>query len=143
VLSTLWAASPVRAVPPGTDISNTAFADFDVGGTTISVTSNSVVTTTVGARTDAVAEFMRYDVALGTPEFVDDGQQCSTSGGVGGPFGPMPDPIDGSGAQINLDALVELLPNSSFGGGEAAFVRITDSDQNIDPAALESIELRY
>jgi hypothetical protein len=133
----------VGAVPPGTDITNTAIADYEMGGSTISVASNSVVTTTVGARTDAVAEFMRYDVALGTPEFVDDGQLCSSSGDVSGPFGPMPDPVDGSGSQINLDALVGLLPNSSFGGGEAAFVRITDPDQNVDPAVLESVQVRY
>jgi len=134
---------PALAVPPGTDISNVAVATFDLGGAPVVVSSNIEVTTTVAARTSGALEFLRYDPSLGTPENVDSGQLCSTSGATGGPYVPMPNPTDGSGSNLDLSSPLPLRSGVMFMAGDPAFARVTDLDQNLDPLVVESVELRY
>ena len=57
----------VHAVPAGTVINNTASATFNGGNT---VTSNTVTTITIVARTPSNIELLRYAPASGTAQAV-------------------------------------------------------------------------
>ncbi len=142
VLAMTCLAAPASAVPPGTDILNTAEATFTQGGTPTTVPSNTVITTTVVQRTPSDVEFYQYVPGPGTPTNIEPGQQCSTSGASSGPFVPMPPVTDSGGTPINLSSPVDLYPNDLFRTGEPVFLQLTDLDQNLDPATAESITLR-
>ncbi len=73
---------------------------------------------------------------------IEAGQQCSTTGTASGPFVPMPPITSSGGTAVNLSAPVGLLPNNLFRTGEPVFLHVTDLDQNLDPAVVESVNLR-
>lgn len=134
----LLTAAPAWAqTAPGTTISNTAYTDYSTStGQPRSVASNAVDIATVAARTDAVAEFIRVAPAGGTPSTVP-AVVCLT-GGTGVTL-PLPNGPDGtpiaSGQAIALDG------TAFYGAGETAFLRVDDRDQNVDSAALDTIEV--
>lgn len=143
LLSVLGSSNVASALAPGTDIENVATASYSTGGPAILVSSNTVLTTTVVARTAATIEYLRYDPLLGSPLSVDSSQLCSTSGMLGGPFVPMPNPTDGSGSNLDLSAPLPLRPGALYLAGEPVFVEVRDFDQNLDAFAIESVEVRY
>lgn len=143
MMALLTISSPAFAVPPGTVISNIANANFDVSGAPLSSTSNTASMTTVVARSSAAIELLQQDSFSGTPEDVDPNQLCSTTGAYGGPYVPMPNPSNTSGAAIDLNSPVQLGSAPAYRSGQAVFARVTDTDQNLDPALVESIEVQY
>lgn len=135
----LLAGTAAAATPPGTVVTNTAVASYQISGTP--VTSSGAVTITTAARTPAVVEFLTYAPGSGTPTPVQP-TLCSTSGGPGGPFvpssGPTLLPLAGGGT-LAVPGTYPLNPAALYSGGEPVFVRVTDHDQNLDPLLAETI----
>ena len=142
LLSLLLMPALVHAVPAGTVISNTAQADYSLGVTPKTATSNLVSTTTVALRTNAVVELLQYSAAAGSTETLSI-TEYSTSGLPAGPFAPLAAPTPfGSATPINLAAPVPVVPATIYHQGEPIIMRLTDADQNLDPSLAETILVR-
>ena len=91
-------------LPPGTVISNTALATYNLGATSgILSSSNTVTTTTVIVRTPSTLEYMQYAPAVASAEQISvSATAYSTTGTNSGPFVPLPPPIP-SGSSTPLD----------------------------------------
>ena len=140
ILLALSAGTVLAATPPNTVITNTATASYAVAGEPVGVTG-SVTVTTVG-RTPSTVQFMQY-VAPGAPplgsvEAVAPAQ-CSTSGSVAGPFVPSSGPTPIGGSTLATPGNFRLAPTTYYGDGEPVFVKLTDLDQNRDPAVAETV----
>jgi uncharacterized repeat protein (TIGR01451 family) len=133
-----WAVTPA-----GTVISNTATARYSPGaaGSPVMVTSNTATVTTTVRRTPSVLEILQYAPTAPTavPTVVSP-TDYSTSGTSGGPFAALPPPVQfPSGTPINLGVPVPLVADSLYHAGEPVFIRLTDLDQNLDPAVIETV----
>ena len=122
--------------PPGTAIPNTAAARYDVGSTTgIVRSSNTLVITTVAFGTASNIAFLRYAPgAAGATTYSVSPTSCFN----GIAFNPLPPPTAFGGGAIALGS-VQLVDAPSFHQGEPIFVRVTDPDQNLNPAAIDNI----
>jgi uncharacterized repeat protein (TIGR01451 family) len=131
----LWAATPA-----GTAISNTAAVTYTDGPSSglISRNSNSFNITTVTFRTPATIELLQY-----APTMPPGVQMVAFSpswhgSSVTGPFtGPMGPPVTTGGSTISSPA--PLAPASLYHAGDPVFIRLTDLDQNQDPAVAETV----
>src|SRR5574341_562399 len=136
-------AAASAATPAGTVISNTAAAAYTDGPFSgpIVRSSNTVTVTTTSPRTPAVIELMAYAPsdpgAQLTP--VPSSAAYSTSGTTAGPFQAINAPLTLGGALIDLTSPVPLVAAGFYHAGEAVFIRLTDLDQNLDPAAAETV----
>ena len=120
---------------PGTTISNTAtVAYLGNGGQPRRVDSNSVDITTVAARTSASTTFARVVTAGANAVPIG-----STSCLIGATPVPLPRPVGPDGAMIAAGVTVPVAPTNQFASAETAFVRVVDPDQNLDPAAIDSV----
>jgi uncharacterized repeat protein (TIGR01451 family) len=141
----LTSSSAWSATPAGTIISNVANATYTPGaGQPVTAPSPTVSVTTVVIRTPSVIEFLQY--GLGTPgaQLVSVGTTSfSTSGTVAGPFVALAPPVrvtPGVGsAPIDISNPVPLVPAVQYHAGEPVFIRLTDGDQNLDPAVRETV----
>ncbi|MHB8844929.1 MAG: OmpA family protein [Nitrospirota bacterium] len=136
------AASGMAATPAGTVISNTARASFTDGitPTIITASSNTVDVVTVALRTSAVLELMHYAPAAPGAQPVPVAlSSYSTSGTAAGPFAPLAPPVAAGGALISLAGPVPLVPAAQYHAGEPVFIRLTDPDQDLDPAVVETV----
>ncbi len=133
----------VGAVPPGTVITNSAQADYGVGGTALSSFSNPTTTITVVQRTVSNLELLQFAPTHPNPEMVlVPATLCSDDGTPTGTFTPLPPPHPpGSAIPIDLSVPLPLVPSSLFQKQEPIFLRLTDVDQNIDPALRETIHI--
>ena len=122
------------ATPPNTAIVNTATASYQVGGTP--VTSTSSVTSTTSARTPATIEFLQY-VPSGTAGTVEQVETASCNGS------PLPDPnyVFPPSSTLAVPGGLRLAPATHYSGGDPLFIRVTDYDQNLNPAAVETIAI--
>ena len=127
-----------NAAPPGTIITNTAQADFVIGGTPRTAFSNSVSTVTVLPGTSSSLELFRY--APSSPSIfltVD-----ITNYFNGAVFTPAPAPSDPStGTSIDLSVPVPLEPAGNFSQDDPVFIRLTDADGNSDPAVADTLSV--
>lgn len=117
-----------------TPITNTATASFTVGGTP--VTSTGTVTTLTAGRTPAVIEFLQFvpGTTEGTPEQVNP----TLCGGA-----PLPAPvyIYPPATALTVPGPLRLTPAEYYSNGDPLFVRVTDYDQNTNPAAPDTITI--
>ncbi len=132
--------SSQAATPPNTDIINTATASYSIGGTPVSV--NGAVTVTTASRTPSVIEFLQLvpsGAQAGAIEHVPP-TQCSTSGAATGPFVPSSGPLPLSGnAPLPVPGDYRLAPTDFYHGGQPVFIKLTDLDQNLNPAVAETV----
>lgn len=146
LLYSVFASSVYAITPPGTIISNTANAAFDIGGPAINVNSNTatVVSTIIG--TDSTITLYQYDFAgsgganaISVPVPT----QYSTTPTPPGTFVVSPDPqipvAGGASTTLNPLAPVDMLPVNTYHTGEPIFVHVQDLDQNLNPAVQETI----
>jgi uncharacterized repeat protein (TIGR01451 family) len=128
------------AVAPGTNISNVASVSSLISGVTHTAISNVATITTVAVRTPSTLELLQYaptnPAAVPVPVAI---TSYSTSGTAAGPFVPLAPPVSVTGAPISLAVPVPLLPVSQYHIGEPVFLRLTDLDQNLDPATAETV----
>ncbi len=130
------------AVPPGTEIPNTALAIYDFGGMVeIESPSNMVVIITTGPRTPSTLEFMHYAPGCPDAELVKVPiTYFSTTGTEAGPFVPIPPPgLMSDPVPPVPGAAVALKSTDCFRPGEPIFLRLTDLDQNSDPHTAETV----
>jgi uncharacterized repeat protein (TIGR01451 family) len=144
--STGWSLTP-----SGTIISNTAQLTYtnSLSGNLVTAASNTVSVTSTIRRTTAVIEYLQYVPPLNTQHVSTTSivqlvpvtlTSYSPSGNPAGPFVPMGAPVPaGSTTPIDLTQPVPLVPPPQFHTGEPAFVRLTDGDQNNDPAVAETV----
>jgi len=130
------------AVPPGTEIPNTALATYDFGRLVeIESPSNTVIIITAGERTRSMLEFMHFAPGCPQAETVRVPlTHYSATGTRAGPFVPIPPPgLLGELGQLDAAAAVPLIPTSYFHHNEPIFLRLKDLDQNLDPYLAETV----
>ncbi len=133
------------ATPPGTIINNSASVTFMDGASgPFTAVSNVASVTTATVRTNSTLELLQY--AAGSPgaEMVSVATTSfSTSGTSAGPFAPLGAPVHvvpGAGpVPIDLANPVPLAPATQYHVGEPVFVRVSDGDQNVNPAAIDTV----
>jgi uncharacterized repeat protein (TIGR01451 family) len=114
-------------------ITNTATLSYQFGGGPQQLDSNTVSFDTTVARTAATAAFLRkLPGSAGAPVPRDAGQ-CRAADGSLSPI-DLPSTPAGFGPQ-------SLLPAVSFANGDPIYISLADADQNLDPAAVEQVEV--
>ncbi len=138
----LLSSSGWCATPSGTIISNVATATYTPGptGSQVKVSSPVASVTSVVSRTKAVIEYLQYaPTAPGAQNISVQPTASSSSGSLTGPFTPLGAPIPaGATTPLDLTQPVPLISPTQFHVGEPVFIRLTDGDQNNDPAVAET-----
>ncbi len=128
--------------PSGTIITNVATATYTPGsaGSPVTVTSPAASVTSVLQRTTAVIEFLEYaPSATGVQQLTVKPTSYSPNGNTAGPFVVLGAPVSaGSSAAIDINQPVPLVSPTQYHMGEPVFIRLTDKDQNNDPALAET-----
>jgi uncharacterized repeat protein (TIGR01451 family) len=131
------------ATPPNTSIVNTATASFTVSGVPIAVSGAATVVTSAG--TPASVQLLGHAAnAGGLPAGYASRQavaatQCEKAGAG---LTLLPAPVaPGSGA-LAVPGNYLLAPTTTYATGDAVFVRVTDFDQNVNPAAADTITVK-
>lgn len=128
-------AGPAFASPPGAVITNQASLDFvNLAGQPATVLSNAVTVTVAVTRSTANVEFTRV-VPAGTGAYQETvGPSACLQGGS---FVNLPDPSILGGNVIDPAQVQETNGATTMNIGETAFVRLVDTDQNLDFQAVE------
>ena len=131
----LVSANAARAAPPGAIVTNQATLDYvNLAGAVSSIPSNPVDTTVAVVRSPAAIEFTRVLLA-GSGSFQESvgPSYCSQ----GGSFVLLPDPIV-TGVVIDATAPQQVTVAPAYNLGEPLFVRLVDSDQNVDYQVVDT-----
>jgi len=133
---TLALISPLSAFasPPGTVISNQAQLDYLNSATVPSTEfSNVVDVVTAVIRSPAGIEFTRVRQAgIGSYQETVGPSSCFQ----GGAFITLADPVILGGGVIDPTLTQEVSATSAYNLGETIFIRLTDSDQDVDSAVI-------
>ena len=125
------------ASPPGAVISNQALLQhLDRSGQVATVLSNEVSVVTAVLRSPASVEFTRV-VAGGTGTSQETvGPAACLDGGV---LQPLANPTLVGGTTIDPTLAQDIRTTSAYNIGEAAFIRLVDSDQNLDYQVIDYV----
>jgi uncharacterized repeat protein (TIGR01451 family) len=133
-----WATTP-----SGTIITNVASATYTPGSAVspVIITSPAASVTSMLQRTTAVIEFLEYAPdATGVQQLTVQPTSYSPSGNAAGPFVALGAPVPaGSSAALDINQPVPLISPTQYHTGEPVFIRLTDKDQNNDPALAETV----
>ncbi|MGC1455088.1 MAG: OmpA family protein [Nitrospirota bacterium] len=133
-----WSITPAGAI-----ISNNAKATYtsSLTGNLTTSSSNTVSVTTAVQRTTAVIEFLQFAPTAPNAQLVPVSlTSFSPSGNLAGPFVPLGAPVPaGSTAPIDLTQPLPLVVPTQYHTGEPVFIRLSDRDQNNDPAVAETV----
>ncbi|MFH1864927.1 MAG: hypothetical protein ABIK85_03515 [Candidatus Eisenbacteria bacterium] len=146
IVSTIVALAQTSAwaVPPGTEIVNTATGTYGSGGVAGLVAVSNEVTVTV-AHTPTLCALDMLVCAASNPSAESlpvPPTFWSTTGDEDGPFALSPVPWNPcSNEPIDLTEPVPLVPTGFFNCQESVFVRVTDGDENRDPLVVETVLL--
>lgn len=134
-------APPAHAVPAGTHIENTAWADFNANGMAMTHTSNTVPLVTAWPRTSAEMELLQYAPSLADADSMTIAQTSYNPDGTASDTTELITAVypAGSGTAIDLGRPVPLVPADIFHQGEPLFFQVKDFDQNIDPLVSETV----
>ena len=110
---------------PGTNITNTATLQYSVGTTSRTVQSNTTRLAVQVAQTTAIAEILQFSPGAPTVPSVGP-TQCFANGG----FGVLNAPLRQDGSVLDPSQPAPLAASAVVHGGEPAFIRLTDGDQN-------------
>jgi uncharacterized repeat protein (TIGR01451 family) len=135
-LATILVAVHAFAAPPGAIISNQATLYFEpTPGLTVTVASNIVEVTAAVVRSPAGVEFTRVVGAASGDYQETVGPSACFQGGI---FVNLADPVLSGGGTIDPTQTQEVSATSSYNLGEPLFVRLTDTDQNLDFQVLDT-----
>ena len=130
ILTAVLAVGPAIAAPPGAIISNQATLYFEPSpGLTVTVDSNIVELTTAVVRSPASVEFTRV-VGAGSGDYQEPVGPSSCY--QGGAFVLLADPVLIGGGTIDPAQTADVSATTAYNLGEVAFIRLVDSDQNLD-----------
>lgn len=141
----MYATSAYAITPPGTIITNTASADFDIGGTTITINSNPATTvSTIISQSSSIALYQHDPSGSGTGLIsLPVPTQYSTTATPPGTFVVSPDPaipqFGGGSTTLDPNTPIDMIPVDSYHTGEPVFTLVTDPDQNLDPGVQETV----
>jgi len=123
------------AAPPGTVISNQASLDYlNNAGLNATVVSNIVQVTTAVVRSPAIVEFTRV-VGAGAGDYQETvGPSACFQGGA---FVTLADPVLTGGGTIDPLLTQDVSVTGNYNLGEPLFLRLTDTDQNVDAAVID------
>lgn len=128
----------LAATAPGTTIQNVARVSFsNAGATPVTITSNIVSATVAAPPSSSELVILRTNATGGAMTTIGP-TQCQSANGLTA----LPPPRSTAGDAIDLSQPVTLAVAASLHGGEAAFLQVTDADQNRDAAAIDVAELR-
>lgn len=132
-LATL-APTSVFASPPGTIISNQAQLDYLNSAAVPSVElSNVVEVVTTVIRSPSAVEFTRVlPTGIGSYRETVGPSACFQSGA----FMTLPDPVILGGGVIDPALTQEVSATNAYNLGETIFIRLTDTDQDVDSAVI-------
>ncbi len=134
----LLAGTVQAQTAPGTAIRNVASVSFaNAQGDRQTIASNSVTAVVASAPTASSLAILRADLAGSSATTVYP-TQCQS----GSSLVALPAPQTSAGTPIDLSQPVALAATASLHGGEAAFLRLADADQNLDATAIDVVELR-
>jgi uncharacterized repeat protein (TIGR01451 family) len=121
---------------PGASVSNTASLQYSVGANVRNVQSNTVQLTVQPARTSATAQILHY--AAGAPTVPTVGPtQCFANGA----FGDLGAPTLQDGTVLDPAQATPLAASEVVHGGEPAFIRLSDGDQNRNSTQRDWVEV--
>jgi hypothetical protein len=124
--------------PAGTAIDNAATVTFvGAGGTPTTITTNRVSAIVTPPPTLSAVAILRAAGGNGTPSMAGP-TQCSGSSGMV----TLPAPVQANGTALDTSQPIPLASTATLHGGEAAFVRVMDADQNRDQAAIDYLNVR-
>jgi hypothetical protein len=107
----------------------------DLAGLLASVDSNEVSVVTAVVRSPSVVEFTRV-VAAGSGTYQETvGPSACFQGGA---FVNLANPTLLGGTTIDPSVPQDVLPTTTYNIGEAAFIRLSDSDQNLDYQVIDT-----
>ncbi len=137
-LALLALSGPLAAAPPGAPIDNRAALNFQNGaGVDAVVFSNDVQLITAVIRTSAEIELTRV-VAAGERSEVVGPAYCSS----GGSLSLLPNPVVPGLGEVDPTVAQQVSASSSFNLGEPLFLRLEDSDQNVDYLVIDTVSVR-
>ena len=126
----------------GTDVVNVASVSYNVGSETETVATNRAVFTIRPPATPAVIEFFRHSTAAPSPLIrTINGSDFSPSGNLDGPFTAIGDPVTTGGDIVDISGEIPLAPAATYLAGELMFVRVTDTGQNLDSNAIDTLNI--
>ena len=121
---------------PGTNITNTATLQYSVGTTSRTVQSNTTQLSVQVARTSAIAEILQF--SSGAPTVPSVGPtQCFANGA----FSDLGAPLRQDGTVLDPSQATPLAASTVVHGGEPAFIRLTDGDQNRNDTLRDTVEV--
>ena len=134
-LFAIVAQSAANAAPPGTVISNQAWLDYlNTAGVASTDFSNAVDVTTAVIRSAASIELTRV-VGIGQGSYQETvGPSACFQGGS---FVNLADPVILGGTLIDPTQVQEVGITGTYNLGEPVFLRLTDTDQNVDAAVID------
>ena len=142
--ATAWLAGSSHAAGQdfGTEVFNVASVSYNVGGFSDAVLTNEVVFTIEPPLTPAVIEFFRFAPTAASPIMrMINGSDFSPSGNLDGPFQSVGAPITAGQSPIDISSPIPLIEASTYLAGELMFVRVTDTGQNRDSNAIDTISV--
>ena len=136
LLASVLVVGSAFAGPPGAVINNQASLVYqDLAGLPASVDSNEVSVVTAVVRSPSVVEFTRV-VAAGSGTYQETvGPSACFQGGA---FVNLANPTLLGGTTIDPSVPQDVLPTTTYNIGEAAFIRLSDSDQNLDYQVIDT-----
>ena len=125
-------------------VTNIATVSYQLGGDApfaVAVSTNAAVFTILPPRSPATIEFFRYSpiASFATPVAVNGSDYAP--GGDTTAFVPLPPATNPGGAVIDTSVPVPLIPAETYLAGEVMFLSVTDSSANLDPTAIDTIEV--
>jgi len=103
--------------------------------------ATATVAVTLQIRTKAIMELLAYAPTVAdAPKYLVPTTYYQTGSTPADPFAPLPPPVQqGSLTPIDLSVPLPLVSSNLLHAGQVLFVKITDSDQNLDPTVAETI----
>jgi len=139
VFTLFVSAGSAVAAPPGAVITNQASLDFVNGaGQPTMIPSNEVSVTTTVVRSPATVEFTRVLTAGGGDYLEPVGPSACLQAGS---FQTLPDPTLLGGASIDPTLAASVSVTPSYNVGEPAFMRLQDTDQNVDFQVIDYVDV--
>ena len=136
-----WAfllAESAAAAPPGAIISNTATVEFiNAANQPEQVSSNSVEVIAAVVRSASTIELTRIVTGGGDYQETVGPSACL----LGNNVVPLDNPTIVGGIAIDPSTVQEISPSSFYNIGEPVFVRLADSDQNVDYQAIDTADV--
>jgi uncharacterized repeat protein (TIGR01451 family) len=131
--------SSVYALPPGTLITNTASANYEVATIPQTRLSNTVDITTTVILSPATISFLQYSpTGAGAAPTVTSPTGCSASG-IGGPFSSLGNPTYLGLGALNVAGSVDLAPATSYHQGEPVFIQVNDVNRNLSSTIRDTL----